>query len=147
MTQVVGAGIDHGKCVFPVRGAVSKGAVALPRRRMPTSSRSFLPLVIGVKSCAGAHRRDRAIRMKACADAHHRVGELRRIGRDVRPVPPSHVTPRKNGKTPMQAPGRPAKARNRKRSVSSVRGWVDGTGRSGLRCRRANRQRSGLTGR
>lgn len=89
MLEVCTVGIDLAKNVIQVHGIDANGKVVV-RRQLRRSQ--FLAFFEEQPSCL--------IGMEACSGAHHWGRQLRKIGHDVRPMPPSYVKPYvKRGKT------------------------------------------------
>ena len=87
--QVTTIGIDLAKHVFQVHGVDAQGRTLLRKRlRRPEVAGFFA----GLPPCL--------VGMEACAMAHHWARELRRLGHEVRLMPPAYVKPYvKRGKT------------------------------------------------
>ena len=80
MGQITTIGLDIAKTVFQVHGIDAAGEVVLRRRLtrarlMPFFSK-LAPCLVGIE---------------ACASAHHWARELKKLGHDVRLMPPSYV--------------------------------------------------------
>ncbi len=87
--QVTTIGLDLAKHVFQVHGVDAEGRPALRKRLRRSEVAAFFaalpPCLVG---------------MEACATAHHWARELRRLGHEVRLMPPAYVKPYvKRGKT------------------------------------------------
>lgn len=82
MEEVTTVGLDIAKSVFQVHGVDPVGAVVV-RRRL-TRAR-LLPFFAKLRPCL--------IGIEACATAHHWARELRRLGHEVRLMPPAYVKP------------------------------------------------------
>jgi len=82
MERVTTIGLDIAKSVFQVHGIDATGEVVLRRRVMRARMLAFFgklaPCLIGIE---------------ACATSHYWARELRKLGHDVRPMPPSYVKP------------------------------------------------------
>jgi transposase len=80
MGEVSTIGIDIAKSVFQVHGVDTDGAVAIRKRVGRTKILEFFadlpPCLVG---------------MEACATSHHGARELKRLGHDVRLMPPTYV--------------------------------------------------------
>ena len=80
MAQVTTIGLDIAKSVFQVHGIDAAGDVVLRRRltlaRLVPFFAKLAPCLIGIE---------------ACATSHHWARELRKLGHDVRLMPPSYV--------------------------------------------------------
>jgi transposase len=78
--QISTIGVDLAKTVFQVHGVDSAGKVVITRQlRRPKMIEFFAnlaPCLIG---------------MEACATAHHWARELRKLGHEVKLIPPSYV--------------------------------------------------------
>ena len=82
MEQVATVGLDIAKSVFQVHGVDAAGEVVL--KRQLTRAR-VLPFFEKLTRCL--------VGIEACATSHHWARELRRLGHDVRLMPPSYVKP------------------------------------------------------
>jgi len=80
MGQVTTIGLDIAKSVFQVHGIDANGEVVL-RRRL-TRAR-LLPVFTKLTPCL--------VGIEACATSHYWARELRKLGHDVRLMPPSYV--------------------------------------------------------
>jgi len=82
MEAIVTIGLDIAKSVFQVHGGDADGAVVVRRRLTRAKVLSFFerlpPCLVG---------------LEACATAHYWGRELRKLGHDVRLMPPSYVKP------------------------------------------------------
>ena len=82
MEAIVTIGLDIAKSVFQVHGVDANGAVVVRRRLTRAKVLSFFerlpPCLVG---------------LEACATAHYWGRELRKLGHDVRLMPPSYVKP------------------------------------------------------
>ena len=82
MERVTTIGLDIAKSVFQVHGIDATGEVVLRRRVMRARMLAFFgklaPCLIGIE---------------ACATSHYWARELRKLGHDVRLMPPSYVKP------------------------------------------------------
>jgi transposase len=82
MEQVTTIGLDIAKSVFQVHGIDATGKVVLRRRltraRVAPFFAKLAPCLVGIE---------------ACATSHHWGRELRKLGHDVRLMPPSYVKP------------------------------------------------------
>jgi len=82
MEAIVTIGLDIAKSVFQVHGVDADGAVVVRRRLTRAKVLSFFerlpPCLVG---------------LEACATAHYWGRELRKLGHDVRLMPPSYVKP------------------------------------------------------
>jgi transposase len=82
MEQVTTIGLDIAKSVFQVHGIDATGKVVLRRRltraRVAPFFTKLAPCLVGIE---------------ACATSHHWGRELRKLGHDVRLMPPSYVKP------------------------------------------------------
>ena len=79
MGEVSTIGIDIAKSVFQVHGVDTDGAVVIRKRVGRTNLNFFTdlpPCLVG---------------MEACATSHHWARELKRLGHDVRLMPPTYV--------------------------------------------------------
>jgi len=80
MKEITTVGLDLAKNVFQVHGVDAQGKVALVRQLRRKQVLEFLgklpPCLIG---------------MEACATAHHWARQLRKIGHDVKLIPPAYV--------------------------------------------------------
>ena len=80
MGEVSTIGIDIAKSVFQVHGVDADGAVAIRKRvgrtKIPEFFADLPPCLVG---------------MEACATSHHWARELKRLGHDVRLMPPTYV--------------------------------------------------------
>ena len=80
MDEVSTIGIDIAKSVFQVHGVDTDGAVVIRKRIGRTKILKFFtdlpPCLVG---------------MEACATSHHWARELKRLGHDVRLMPPTYV--------------------------------------------------------
>ena len=80
--QVTTIGLDLAKHVFQVHGVNAEGRPVLRKRLRRSEVAAFFaalpPCLVG---------------MEACATAHHWARELRRLGHEVRPMPPAYVKP------------------------------------------------------
>ena len=92
MRQVTTIGLDIAKSTFQVHGIEATGEVVLRRRLTRARLLAFFgklsPCLVGIE---------------ACATSHHWARELRKLGHDVRLMPPSYVKAyvkrQRNGKT------------------------------------------------
>ncbi len=79
--QVTTIGLDLAKHVFQVHGVDAEGRPVLRKRLRRSEVAAFFaalpPCLVG---------------MEACATAHHWARELRRLGHDVRLMPPAYGT-------------------------------------------------------
>ena len=79
-TQVTTIGLDLAKHVFQVHGVDAEGRPVLRKRLRRSEAAAFFaalpPCLVG---------------MEACATAHHWARELRRLGHEVRLMPPAYV--------------------------------------------------------
>ena len=87
--RVTTIGLDLAKHVFQVHGVNAEGRPVLRKRLRRSEVATFFaalpPCLVG---------------MEACATAHHWARELRRLGHEVRLMPPAYVKPYvKRGKT------------------------------------------------
>jgi transposase len=82
MASIVTIGLDIAKSVFQVHGIDWDGQVVVQKR---LTRRKLLPFFEGLSPCLVA--------VEACAAAHHWGRELRKLGHDVRLMPPSYVKP------------------------------------------------------
>ena len=82
MEAVVTIGLDIAKSVFQVHGVDADGAVVV-RRRLTRGK--VLPFFEKLAPCL--------VGLEACATAHYWGRELRKLGHDVRLMPPSYVKP------------------------------------------------------
>src|SRR5678816_4654787 len=82
MGQVTTIGLDIAKSVFQVHGVDAAGEVVL--KRQLTRAR-VAPFFEKLTRCL--------VGIEACATSHHWARELRRLGHDVRLMPPSYVKP------------------------------------------------------
>jgi transposase len=82
MEAVVTIGLDIAKSVFQVHGVDGSGAV-VARRRLTRAK--VLPFFERLPPCL--------VGLEACATAHYWGRELRKLGHDVRLMPPSYVKP------------------------------------------------------
>jgi transposase len=80
--QITTIGLDLAKHVFQVHGVETNGSVAEKRRLRRNQVLAFFAKL---PSCL--------IGMEACATAHFWARELRRLGHDVRLIPPQYVKP------------------------------------------------------
>src|SRR3954467_14086995 len=80
--QMTTIGLDLAKHVFQVHGVEMNGAVVEKRRLRRNQVLAFFAKL---PSCL--------IGMEACATAHFWARELRRLGHEVRLIPPQYVTP------------------------------------------------------
>jgi transposase len=94
MGQVATIGLDIAKSVFQVHGVDGTGEVILRRRLTRARLLAFFtklsPCLVGIE---------------ACATSHHWARELRKLGHDVRLMPPSYVKPyvkRQKNERPMR---------------------------------------------
>ncbi len=82
MGQITTIGLDIAKSVFQVHGIDATGEVVLRRRltrgRLVEFFAKLTPCLVG---------------MEACATSHHWARELRKLGHDVRLMPPRYVKP------------------------------------------------------
>ena len=82
MDQVTTIGLDIAKSTFQVHGVDGSGEVVLRRRltraRVVPFFEKLAPCLVGIE---------------ACATSHHWARELRKLGHDVRLMPPSYVKP------------------------------------------------------
>ena len=80
--QVTTIGLDIAKSIFQVHGVDATGEVILRRRltraRVVPFFEKLAPCLVGIE---------------ACATSHHWARELRKLGHDVRLMPPSYVKP------------------------------------------------------
>ena len=80
MGQVTTIGLDIAKSIFQVHGIDATGDVVIRRRltraRVVPFFEKLAPCLVGVE---------------ACATSHHWARELRKLGHDVRLMPPSYV--------------------------------------------------------
>lgn len=94
--NVTTIGIDIAKNVFQFHGVDESGAVVL-RRKVRRSG--VLDFLASLPACLVA--------MEACASAHHWGREIKRLGHDVRLIPPQYVKPfvkrQKNDATDAEA--------------------------------------------
>ena len=82
MGTAVTIGLDIAKSVFQVHGVDEGGAVVVRRRLTRAKVLSFFEQL---PACL--------VGIEACATAHHWGRELRKLGHDVRLMPPSYVKP------------------------------------------------------
>jgi len=82
MEAIVTIGLDIAKSVFQVHGVDRNGAVVV-RRRLPRGK--VLSFFEKLPACL--------VGLEACATAHYWGRELRKLGHDVRLMPPSYVKP------------------------------------------------------
>ena len=82
MEAIVTIGLDIAKSVFQVHGVDANGAVVV-RRRLTRAK--VLPFFERLPPCL--------VGLEACATAHYWGRELRKLGHDVRLMPPSYVKP------------------------------------------------------
>ena len=82
MDEIGTVELDIAKSVFQVHGVDRAGAVVVQRQL--TRARP-LPFFANLRPCL--------IGIDACATAHHWARELRRLGHEVRLMPPSYVKP------------------------------------------------------
>lgn len=82
MKQVITIGLDIAKNVFQVHGVDEAGQVTLQRKLRRAGLLSFF-----------AKQPACVVGLEACASAHYWARELKKLGHDVRLVPPSHVKP------------------------------------------------------
>jgi transposase len=82
MGQITTIGLDIAKSVFQVHGIDATGEVVLRRRLTRVR---LVPFFEKLASCL--------VGIEACASAHHWARELRKLGHDVRLMPPSYVKP------------------------------------------------------
>jgi len=82
MASIVTIGLDIAKSVFQVHGIDGDGQVVVQKR---LTRRKLLPFFEGLSPCL--------VGVEACAAAHHWGRELRKLGHDVRLMPPSYVKP------------------------------------------------------
>ena len=80
MGEVSTIGIDIAKSVFQVHGVDTDGAVVIRKRIGRTK---ILKFFTDLPRCL--------VGMEACATAHHWARELKRLGHDVRLMPPTYV--------------------------------------------------------
>jgi transposase len=80
METAVVVGLDIAKSVFQVHGVDERGEVVVRRRLTRAKLLSFFEQL---PSCV--------VGLEACATAHYWGRELRKLGHDVRPMPPSYV--------------------------------------------------------
>jgi transposase len=80
MGEVSTIGIDIAKSVFQVHGVDTDGAVVIRKRIGRTK---FLKFFTDLPPCL--------VGMEACATSHHWARELKRLGHDVRLMPPTCV--------------------------------------------------------
>ncbi len=82
MGQITTIGLDIAKSVFQVHGIDASGEAVLrrrlTRRRLVEFFAKLMPCLIGIE---------------ACATSHHWARELRKLGHDVRLMPPRYVKP------------------------------------------------------
>ena len=78
--QVATIGLDLAKHVFQVHCLGAQGQPLLRQRLRRSEVTSFFA---GLPPCV--------VGMEACATAHHWARELRRLGREVRLMPPAYV--------------------------------------------------------
>ena len=81
MEDVVTIGLDIAKSVFHVHGVAADGTVVVRRRLVRGKVLSFFEKL---PACL--------VGLEACATAHYWGRELRRLGHDVRLMPPSYVS-------------------------------------------------------
>ena len=82
MEAIVTIGLDIAKSVFQVHGVDGSGAIIV-RRRLTRGK--VLPFFAKLPPCL--------VGLEACATAHYWGRELRKLGHDVRLMPPSYVKP------------------------------------------------------
>jgi transposase len=82
MASIVTIGLDIAKSVFQVHGVDVDGQAVVQKR---LTRRKLLPFFEGLSPCL--------VGIEACAAAHHWGRELRKLGHDVRLMPPSYVKP------------------------------------------------------
>ena len=82
MGQITTVGLDIAKSVFQVHGVDAAGEVVL--KRQLTRAR-VVPFFEKLERCL--------VGIEACATSHYWARELRRLGHDVRLMPPSYVKP------------------------------------------------------
>jgi len=82
MASIMTIGLDIAKSVFQVHGVDGDGQVVVQKR---LTRRKLLPFFEGLSPCL--------VGVEACAAAHHWGHELRKVGHDVRLMPPSYVKP------------------------------------------------------
>ena len=82
MGAVVTIGLDIAKSVFQVHGVDAAGEVVIRRR---LTRRKVLEFFAGLPACL--------VGVEACASAHYWGRELRKLGHDVRLMPPAYVKP------------------------------------------------------
>jgi transposase len=82
MGAVVTIGLDIAKSIFQVHGVDAAGEVVIRRR---LTRRKVLEFFQGLPACL--------VGVEACASAHYWGRELRKLGHDVRLMPPAYVKP------------------------------------------------------
>lgn len=82
MAQVVTIGLDIAKSVFQVHGVAADGEVVIRRQLRRAQMLGFFAKLPGC-----------LVGIEACASAHFWGRELRRLGHEVRLMPPSYVKP------------------------------------------------------
>ena len=80
MQTITTIGLDIAKSVFQVHGVDTDGAVVIRKRIGRTK---ILKFFTDLPRCL--------VGMEACATAHHWARELKRLGHDVRLMPPTYV--------------------------------------------------------